>query len=190
MRRLVSTTAAAAALGLLAACGGSGGAHAKLSYAGTSADCVVSDAEGEMIVHPGSVTAWAPLRLDRASLVRAVNLEIIESDVVRFTGNAHVRGVIWNYPPLKDAGVADGLADWDQRRPLAGRTVTARDGQQAILVALRLTDPSRSGHLDGVRLDDSAGGRDFAQPVLVKPHGTTCTVADYADAASWAPAAR
>jgi hypothetical protein len=172
----------------LAGCGGSGGAPATASYAGTTADCVVADPQGEMIVHPGSLTPAAPLRLDLVSLVGAVNLQVIESDVVPFTGNPTVHGVIWNYPPLKNAGLADGLADWDDRQPLAGRALSPRDGQQAVLVALRLTDPSRAGHLDGVRLEDSAGGTDFVQPVLVKPPGTRCTVTDYASTTAWAPA--
>jgi hypothetical protein len=141
-----------------------------------------------MILHPGSLTATSPLRLDRTALVKSVNLEVIESDVVRFTGNPRINGVILNYPPLKDAGLADGLADWDERTPLAGRTLTPKDGQQAVLVALRLIDPTRNGHLDGVRLDDSAGVENYVQPVLVKPPGTICKVADYAGTTRWAPA--
>jgi hypothetical protein len=188
MLRISAVLAAALAVGAVAACGGSGTAVATPTYAGTTADCVVSDAQGEMIVHPGSVTASAPLRIERAALVKAVNLEIVESDVVRFTGNPAVHGVIWNYPPLKDAGLADGLADWDARTPLAGRLLTRTDGQQAILVALRLIDPTESGHLDGVRLEDSAGGKEFMQPVLVKPPGTVCRLRDYASTTSWAPA--
>lgn len=147
----------------------------------------MSDPQGEMIVHPGSLTATAALRLVSASPVKPVNLQVIESDVVRFTGNPAIHGVIWNYPPLKDAGLADSLADWADRKPLAGHVLRPADGQQAILVALRLIDPTRSGHLDGVRLDDSAGGKDYVQPVLVKPPGTRCTLDDYAATTRWAP---
>src|SRR3954469_13765514 len=77
--------------------------------------CVVADPQGELIVHPGSLTAtgggWS---LDHVALIGSENLDVVETDTVRFTGQPTVQGVILDYPPLKNAGIADSLADWDE----------------------------------------------------------------------------
>ena len=105
--------------------------------------CVVSDPQGELILHPGSVTAPASgTTLDGVDLTDADNVEVEQTFTVAFSGIPSVRGVILDYPPMKNAGLADSLADWDQRQPLEGRTITADDGQQAILVVVRLSDPA------------------------------------------------
>ncbi|MCW2791535.1 MAG: hypothetical protein JWO76_633 [Nocardioides sp.] len=92
-------------------------------------------------------------------------------------------------PPMKNAGIADSLADWDARQPLEGRHLTPADGQTAVLVVLRLTDTGEPGHLTGVRLDtttsDGTDTRTYPQPVLVKPHGEPCTIHDVASTKSW-----
>jgi hypothetical protein len=152
--------------------------------------CVVADPQGELIVHPGSLTATAGgWSLDHVALTGSKNLDVVEADTVRFTGQPTVQGVILDYPPLKNAGIADSLADWDERQPFEGRRLSAADGQQAVLVVLRLSDATTSGHLLAVRLaydDGSPRVRAMPQPLLVKPHGRPCTVDDIAAAHSWA----
>ncbi|WP_148614727.1 hypothetical protein [Nocardioides rubriscoriae] len=151
------------------------------------AQCVVSDPQGEVILHSGSLTARAGLTLDDATLEEAVNLDVVERAVVQFTGRAGVQGIVLDYPPLKTAGLADSLARWEDRRALPGLTLGPDDGQQAVLVAVRLHDPATPGHLVGVRLTTDAGVRVYAQPVLVKPPGEICTVADYDGTLDWVP---
>ena len=151
------------------------------------AQCTPSDAEGEIILHPGSFTPEEPITLGDVSLVDPVNVEVVERDVVRFTGRSTISGIIRDYPPLKNAGLADSLADWETRRPLAGLEVGPADEQQAVLVAVRLTDPHTQGHVSGVVLHDSAGDTSYAQPVLVVPPGEICTVADYDGTLAWVP---
>ena len=150
------------------------------------ARCVVSDPEGELILHPGSLAAQgADVTLEGVELRDAENLDVVETDTVAFSGNPSIRGIILDYPPMKNAGLADSLADWDERRPLVGRTLSPADGLQAVLVVVRLTDPSAPGHLTGVALQATAEGRTYPQPVLVKPHGEPCTVDDIASTRSW-----
>lgn len=149
------------------------------------AQCVVSDAEGEIILHPGSITPTGDLTLVDVDLEGALNREVIERDVVRFTGRAGVQGIIRDYPPLKTARLVDSLADWDQRGPLAGIGLGPDDEQQAVLVAIRLSDPSVSGHLDGVRLRSDGGEQAFAQSMLVEPPGALCTVSEVERTLDW-----
>lgn len=149
------------------------------------AQCVVADPDGELILHPGSFTPDGPTTTEDATLDSPVNLRVLERDVVRFTGRSTVQGIVLDYPPLKTAGLADSLADWDARRPLAGLGLDTADGQQAVLVAVRLADPRRPGHLRGVTLTTDRGETAYAQPVLVKPHGEPCTVADYDSTLDW-----
>lgn len=151
------------------------------------AQCIVADPEGQVILHPGSLTPDGELVLDDVALQQAVNLEVIERDVVRFAGRSTVQGIIQDYPPLKNAGLADSLADWDARRPLAGLALTPDDGQQAVLVAVQLSDPTTPGHLDGVTLTSDAGETAYAQPLLVVPHGALCTVDAYDSTLAWVP---
>ena len=121
------------------------------------ARCVVADPEGELILHPGSLIARdAEVTLEGVALEDAANLEVVETDTVAFSGNPTIRGIILDYPPMKNAGLADSLADWGQRRPLVGRTLTPADGLQAVLVVVRLADPASPGHLTGVALEASA----------------------------------
>lgn len=158
---------------------------------GQRAQCTASDQEGELIVHPGSLTATEQTRLDDATMIEAVNLEIVERAVTAFGGNPTVSGIIRDYPPLKNAGLVDSLADWDLRRPLPGLLLEPEDGQQAILVALRLVDPTQSGHLNGITLASSVAGaastQDYLQPVLVEPHEAICTVDELDSTLEWAP---
>ena len=179
---------------MLSACAGGDGPTAAPSgttaaRSGDRAQCVVADPEGEIILHPGTLSPDSPTRLVDAVLDGSVNLEVVERDVVRFTGNPTISGIVLDYPPMKNAGLADSLADWDQRRPLRGAEIGPRHGQQAVLVAVRLDDPSQPGHVVGttVTSSDAEGTTSFTQPVLVKPHGTLCTVRDYDETLTWAP---
>ncbi|MFB9314879.1 hypothetical protein [Nocardioides plantarum] len=151
------------------------------------AQCIVSDPEGEVILHPGSFVPDQRLVLRDAALEGADNLEVVERAVVRFTGRATVQGIVQDYPPLKTAGLADSLADWDSRRDLPGLVLGPDDGQQAVLVAVRLADPTRPGHLVGVSLRADGGSTSYAQPVLIEPHGALCTVAEYDSTLDWVP---
>jgi hypothetical protein len=194
MHRVASVVALLTAAVLLTGCdnasddraAGDGSAAPAAEAPADPARCVVADPQGELILHPGSLTARSgQVRLEGVELEDADNLEIVESDTVAFSGNPTVRGIILDYPPMKNAGLADSLADWDQRRALVGRTLTPADGLQAVLVAVRLSDPASPGHLTGVALEASAEGRTYPQPVLVKPHGEPCTVDDIASTRSW-----
>jgi len=153
------------------------------------AQCVVGDPEGEVIVLPGSLTAETGSVLGRPSPDGPVNLEVVEEAVVAFAGRAEVQGVITDYPPAPNADLADSLARWADRRPLDGLRLAPDDGQQGVLVALRLRDPSRSGHLDGVTVtssvDGEAAARTYVQPLLVEPHGQLCTVTDVDATREW-----
>jgi hypothetical protein len=187
MTRVPAALAVLAVLALLVACDSSE-PEAAPSPSGSPepARCVVADPEGELILHPGSLTAPADgERLEGVSLDSAENLDVIHTYTVAFSGSPTVRGVILDYPPMKNAGLADSLADWDQRQPLAGRELTADDGQQAVLVVLRLSDAGAPGHLTGVSLAATTGDHDYPQPLLIKPHGEPCTVDDIASTKSW-----
>jgi len=155
------------------------------------AQCTAADPEGELILHPRSLTVAEDTTLVDVALLDAVNLSIVEQAVTGFTGNPEVQGVIRDYPPLKTAGLVDSLADWDQRRPLSGLALTATDGQQAVLVALRLDDPTLSGRLVGVTLTSEVAGtvltQEIEQPVLVQPPGAVCTFDDVDATREWVP---
>ncbi len=183
---------------VLTACSGDGGPAATPdatpdARSGDRAQCVVADPEGEVILHPGSLRPRSPTRLLDVTLDRSVNLDVVERDVVRFTGSPTISGIVLDYPPLEKAGLADSLADWAARRALRGAQVGPRRGLQAVLVAVRLHDPTRPGHLDGATVASTDTGSTatrsttFAQPVLINPHGTLCTVSDYDGTLAWAP---
>jgi hypothetical protein len=199
------TLAALAVLLVVSGCSGdgddappSGSAASQPSDGGVSvaagtrerAQCIVSDPEGELIVVPGTLDPDEPERLGDVELVDPVNLEVIESSVVAFSGRAGLQGIVQDYPPLPNAGLADSLADWSERRPLAGHQVGPDAPQQAVLVALRLSDATRPGHLDGVRLTyaDGAAPTEMVQPVLVEPHDALCTVDEVDSTLEWVPA--
>ncbi len=121
------------------------------------------------------------------TLLDPVNVEIVEKDVVAFGGTDGVQGIIVDYPPLKTAGLVDSLADWDQRRPLTGLGLGPGDGRQAVLVAVRLVDVTRPGHVSGVVLHTDAGAQTFRQTVLAEPPGALCTVAEVDSTLDWVP---
>ncbi len=154
------------------------------------ARCVVADPEGELLLQVTSVRAGpGALRLDDVSVAGGLNLEVVDAAAVPFAGTPGTQGVILDYPPRKDAGVADGLAQWEDRRPLAGLTVRPRDGEQALLVALRLADATTLGHLTGTSVSTRTGRgtqvTGYAQPLLVKPPGSPCRVDDPDEVADW-----
>lgn len=154
------------------------------------APCVVGDPEGEVIVIPGSLTApETGIVLQQARPDDPANLQNVGQAVVAFGGRSEVQGVTTDYPPGPQRRPRDSLARWDERRSLPGLRLTSADGQQAVLVALRLTDPSRLGHLHGVTLDSTEGGEarsvTFEQPLLVEPPGRLCTVEDVDATREW-----
>jgi len=156
---------------------------------GPRATCVSADPQGELILVPGTLRAGSrPWELTSVELRGARNLEVVEASTVGFTGQASAKGIVLDYPPLKNAGIADSYADWDERLGLPG-TVTAADGLQAMLVAVRLSEPTEAGRLTGVTLDYSEGGEahtlDWTHQVLVEPPGEVCTVDDVAGTREW-----
>ncbi len=156
---------------------------------GVRAHCVVADPDGEVILHPGAFTVLAATRLDGAQLVDPANIEIVERSVVGYSGPIQLQGVVLDYPPLENAGIADALADWETRRPLEGLTVTPADGKQAVLVAVRLVDPGSPGHLRGVHVDGTRDDYDddlsWEQLLLVVPAGELCTIDRVAATTEW-----
>ena len=147
---------------------------------GVLARCFVSDPDGELILHPGAFRVRRPVRLDDVELIDPVNVDVIEGSVVDYTGPLGLQGVVLDYPPLKNVGVADYLGDWETRRAIPGLQVTRADGKQAVLVAIGLVDPAEDGHLRGVRLlgtsDGHADDRSWEQLALLVPHDQLCTV--------------
>lgn len=158
--------------------------------AGPRAKCVVADPQGEVILHPGSLAVDVPTRVVSVALVDAVGLDPVEEAVVDYSGAAGVQGVILDYPPLEHAGLVDSLADWDSRRPLVGARLRPADGEQAVLVAVRLADADSSGRVRGVRLTlRTRGGGSRTVPweqlVLVQPPEQLCTVEVVASTTEW-----
>ena len=116
------------------------------------------------------------------------NVEVIEAAVADYRGPEDLQGVLLEYPP-RSVSFLEGLADWDMRRPIAGLVVRPRDGRQVVLVALRLEDPGKPGHVRGVTIKarTSAGPRTMSweQLVLAVPHAETCTVEAVAETTEW-----
>lgn len=173
----------------LVACSGDDGDSSAESELGPRAKCVSADPEGELILLPGSVEAeQEPWDLTGVELRGEQNLEVVESSAVAFGGQPTAKGIILDYPPLKNAGVADSLADWDQRRQLPV-SVTADEGLQAMLVAVRLVEPADTGRLTGVTLDYELAGEEhsvsWTQQVLVEPHDDVCTIDDVDATREW-----
>ncbi len=156
---------------------------------GVPAQCVVADPEGALILHPGSFTPEERTRLVSLVLDGSANLEVIEDSVTEFRGPEGMQGVVLEYPPLANASFIDALGDWDSRRPLTGLVVRPRDGRQAVLIAVRLADPSKPGHVRGVTIKarTSAGPRTmrWEQLVLALPDGGTCTDEAVAETTEW-----
>ena len=156
---------------------------------GVPAQCVVADPAGALILHPGSFTATERTRLRSITLDGPENLEVIEDSVADFGGPEGLQGVVLEYPPRANASFVDGLADWDSRRPLVGLVVRPHDGLQAVLVAVRLKDPDKAGHVRGVTIaaGTSEGPRtlEWEQLVLILPDGETCTDETVAETTEW-----
>jgi hypothetical protein len=156
---------------------------------GVPAQCVVADPQGALILHPGSFTATERTRLVSITLDDPENLEVIEESVTAFGGPEDMQGVVLEYPPLANASFIDALADWDSRRPLVGLVVRPNDGQQGVLVAVRLKDPDQAGHVRGVTITarTSEGPRtlEWEQLVLLLPDGETCTEKAVAETTEW-----
>ncbi|VXB70277.1 hypothetical protein [Nocardioides sp. AX2bis] len=154
------------------------------------ARCVVADPEGELLLQVWSVRAPdGGLGLADVALVDGLNLEVVDAVAVPFAGTPGTQGVVLDYPPRKDAGLVDGLARWEDRRPLDDLRLRPRDGEQALLVALRLSDPTTLGHLTGTsvgtRTDRGVTVTEHPQPLLVKPHDQPCRVDDPDEVADW-----
>ena len=165
---------------------GDAGTEAEL---GPRAKCATADPEGEIILVPGAFEAEdEPRELEDVTLRDVRNLEIVESSTVSFGGQPTAQGIVLDYPPLKKAGIADSYADWNLRQQLPG-TVTADDGLQAMLVAVRLVDPTSSGRLTGVTLSYVEAGeehtQEWTQQVLVEPTDVICTVDEVAATREW-----
>jgi hypothetical protein len=146
-------------------------------------DCFVSDRGAAVTRHVATFTPPDALELLELTVSGADNVEIIDSFVLPFTGDPHVTGTFLRYPPGEDF-IADSLMVWSERQPLAGAGVEPADGQQAILVGVRLSDPSRDGSLDGFRLEYADGDgdeftRDYPAPVILKSTTKPCTVEDF-----------
>lgn len=154
------------------------------------ARCVVADPDGELLLQVWSVRAPAGgLSFDGVSVVGGANLKVVDAAAVPFAGAPGTQGVVLDYPPRENAGLVDGLARWEERRPIDGLTLRPGDGEQALLVALRLTDPTTLGHLTGTAVDSRTDRgptvTDYAQPLLVKPHDQPCRVGDPDEVATW-----
>ena len=49
---------------------------------------------------------------------------------MRFAGRSTIQGVVQDYPPLKKAGLADSLADWETTAPLGGAASAPTTGSR------------------------------------------------------------
>ncbi len=155
---------------------------------GVLAQCVVADPTGAVIMQPGSLTVDARTRLLTVSLDDAVNLEVVEDVVAPYRGPDDLQGVVADYPPGASTSFIEGLTDWNSRRTLTGLTLHPDDGKQAVLVAVRLTEPDRPAHVRGVTIsaDTPAGPRLYGweQLVLVLPDGK-CSDEVVAETTAW-----
>lgn len=194
-RPLAAAGAALIGLALAGCIGGDGSDEAGVATAtddteveGVAARCVVADPEGELVLQPGSVAAVGPARLVSVALEDPVNLEVVEGAVTGYRGPPELQGVLVEYPP-RTVSYLEGLADWERRRPLAGLMIRPREGRQVVLVAVRLAEPDRPGHLRGVtlRARTRAGPRTIGweQLVLAVPAGEACTPEVVAGTTEW-----
>ena len=173
----------------LVGCSGHDGESGARADLGPRAKCVSADPEGEIILVPGVFEVEGePRELTGVGLRDDHNLAVVESSTVAFSGQPTAHGIVLDYPPLKNAGIADSYADWDTRQQLPG-TVTSEDGMQAMLVAVRLIDPTESGRLTGVTLSYLEAGEERAEEwteqVLIEPPGDICTVDEVAATREW-----
>ncbi len=156
---------------------------------GVRAKCVIADPDGEVILHPGSIEVTRRTKVLGARLLDSANLEVVERSVVGFTGPIDLQGVVLDYPPLENAGLADALADWDTRQPLVDRVIHPSNGKQAMLLAVRLIDGTRPARLKGVqvRTKSSVGFRAiaFEQLLLVLPEKEVCSIKAVAATTEW-----
>ena len=155
---------------------------------GVTARCVVTDPEGELLLYPGSFTPTARTRLVSVVLEGEANLEVVEDSAVGYRGPDDLQGVVDEYPPPSTSFIA-ALADWEARRPATGLVTRPRDGRQAVLVAVRLEDSGKPGHVRGVTIKarTPSGPRTIGweQLVLALPHGEACTPEVVADTIEW-----
>lgn len=153
-----------------------------------TARCVVADPEGELILQPGSFTPDQPTQLLSVVLEDPENMEVIEDTVAAYRGPEDLQAVLLEFPP-RSVSFLEGLADWESRRPLAGLTIRPHDGRQVVLIAVRLEDTSRPGHVRGVSIEAQtpAGRRmiGWEQFVLAMPRGGTCTDEAVAETTEW-----
>jgi hypothetical protein len=178
---------------LLAGCTTTGGSQVRPepnSGPVTRAGCVATDPEGEVVLHPGTLQPGATTMVHGTRLIDPVNVAVIEASALASTGNPQVQGIVREYPPVEKAGLVHALADWETRRPLVELVIRPEDGRQAVLVAVRLVDPTQPGHLRGIRITSTGAGKarddDLLQPVLLLPHGSRCDVAAYDSTTEWA----
>lgn len=155
---------------------------------GVTARCVVADPGGALVLHPGSFTPTARTRLVSVVLDGGENLEIIEDSVVGYRGPDDLQGVVDEYPPASTSFIA-ALANWEERRRGTGLVLRPRDGKQAVLVAVRLENPERPGHVRGVTIKarTPVGPRTIGweQLVLALPGGEACTPEAVAETTEW-----
>ena len=133
------------------------------------ARCVVADAEGELILEPGSFDADRRTRLVSVALDDPENVEVIEASVADYRGPDDLQGVLLEYPP-RSVSFLEGLADWETpaadrraRGPshaTAGRSCWSPSGWRI---------PSEPGHVRGVTIKarTSAGPRTLGWEQLV-----------------------
>lgn len=185
IRRLGTTLGLAIAVGgLTVGCGSDGSAGPLGEATGTPDNaCFGTDSNGAITKHVATFTADESVRLSALDVVDADNVAAVHPVVLPFAGNPSVTGTFLRYPPGSGV-IADSLMRWSDRTPLAGAEVDPDDGQQAVLVGLRLEDAAEDGHLDGLRLEyaDSDGDtftRTYPLPLRLKTPGQLCTADDY-----------
>lgn len=152
------------------------------------AECLVADADGALILYPGSFTAGQRTQLVSVTLDDPENFETVEGFVSDYRGPEDLQGVVLDYPP-RSTSFVEGLTDWDSRRPIADLVVRPDDGPQAVLVVVRLTDPTKPGHVRGVTIEARTPARErtlaFEQLLLVLPDGQACTEDAVAETTEW-----
>jgi len=168
----------ALAAALLSGCGPKG---APAGDPGPRPDCVVADEQGEVIAHPGTlVPGRRPVSVVGVDLAGSYGLLTVEAVAVPWSGRTDIHGLVHEYPP--EHGIADSLADWRQRRDLDGLALRPGDQPQAVLFALRLSDPETLGKVGGFLVHERRDGVihqvRLPQPLVIKPHGEICTVED------------
>jgi hypothetical protein len=146
-------------------------------------NCFVGDDDGALTRHVATFTPSESLDLEGVSISDSDNVELIDGFVLPFAGDPDVTGTFLRYPPGEGV-IADSLMTWSERTRLGGARVEPADGQQAILVGIRLSDPRREGTLSGFTLtysdaEGSESTRAYPGPMTLKPPSEPCTVEDF-----------